>query len=509
MFALGTFHHGFPSAYHPDEPAKVAQLVADTRDYHHPPLMLTLADAVARAGGVAREPEALARIGRTLSALYLAGAVAGLVVLAAIYGRTRAAVVTAAVALGLDAQAVLAAHFFKEDALFVLALAGTFVAGAVHWRRRGTWDRLALGAAAGLAVSAKYVGALAVVYALVLVMLAAGKKRRVQGAECKSPGVGSRKPEAGKSGFAALHPAPCTLHFALSALAVVLLCNGAALRAHGAEIVAGWRLGVSTVQAGNGGVGARVPHLQFVGMLFLLTPLPILAGAAVFWADLRRFPFRAHADRWLAGLSPLWLTLVFSFSASTAARYFLPVSLMMGCIAGVALPGAVRRLAGRSGRWSVPLARPFPAACLAAGLVAAFALPGTCSLLAGFAGDDRAALTAWIEAHLPPDAVLAQDALARLPADVHGRRVESAPVVADLGDVAALRARGVGYVVVCWYDSRRYTDPRKHASPDAHDFLRRREFYQGLPTHARSLWRSDLRQPFPLCPGLELFALDP
>ena len=470
MFALGVFHHDFPSAYHPDEPAKVAQLVAGTRDYHHPPLMLTLADALARVVGTPREPEALARVGRTLSAACLAGAVALLVALAGIYGRTRAAVVTAAVALGLDAQAVLAAHFFKEDALFVFALALTFVAGAVHWRRRGRWDRLALGAAAGLALSSKYVGGLAVGYALVLAALAADRRRGRAAGGC-----------------------------ALGVLAMVLLCNGAALWAHGAEILAGWRLGVSTVQAGNGGVGARVPHWQYVGMLFVLTPLPVLAGAAWFWADLRRFPFRAHADRWLAGLSPLWLTAVFSFSASTAVRYFLPISLMLGCVAGVALPGVVR-WAGR--RWQLnPV--------WAAGLVALFALPGTVSLLAGFAGDDRAALSAWIDTHLPPDAALAQDALACLPADLHGRRVESAPVVADLGDVPALRAQGVGYVVVCWYDSRRYTDPRKRASPDARDFLRRREFYQTLPAHAHSLWKSDLRQPFPLRPGLELFALDP
>ncbi len=56
MFALGVFHNDFPCEYHPDEPSKVAQLLDGTRNYHHPPLMLTLADAAARVGGVAREP---------------------------------------------------------------------------------------------------------------------------------------------------------------------------------------------------------------------------------------------------------------------------------------------------------------------------------------------------------------------------------------------------------------------------------------------------------------------
>ncbi len=488
MFALGVFHNDFPCEYHPDEPSKVAQLIDGTRNYHHPPLMLTLADAAARFGGVPRQPGDLARVGRLLSAAYLAGAVALLTVLAGVYGGTRGSVVTAATALGTNAQTVLAGHFFKEDALFALALALAFVAGAVHWRRRGRWDGLALGAAAGLAVSSKYVGGLAVIYAFALAALAAGEGGRWKGGRM----------------------AAALTWCALGIAATVALCNGAALRGHFDTIREGWRLGLSTVQQGNGGVGAQVPHPQFVGMLFVTTPLPVLLGAVMFWAGLRKYPFRAHADRWLAGLSPLWLTAIFSFSASTAVRYFLPVSLLLGCVGGVALPEAVRWAATRWGAGAAFLKRPVPATAAAVGLALLFSLPETVSLLAGFMGDDRAELGRWIAANVPPGAVIAEDALARLSMDAPGqRRVIDAPVVADLGDVAALRAQGIGYVVVCWYDARRYVDPHKRPAPDARDFLRRREFYESLPTHARSLWKSDLRQPFPLRPGLELFALDP
>lgn len=489
MFALGLFHNDFPCEYHPDEPSKVAQLIDGTRNYHHPPLMLTLANTAARLGGVARQPADLARVGRTLSAAYLAGAAALLTVLAGIYGGTRGGVVTAAVALGTNSQAVLAGHFFKEDTLFMLALALTFVAGAVHWQRRGWLDRLALGAAAGLAVSSKYVGGLAVIYAFAVAALA--------------------KPERGM-GKAGGGVAASVGWCALGIVTVIALCNGPALWGHFEEIRAGWRLGVSTVETGNGGVGAQVPHWQFVGMLLWLTPLPVLLGALVFWVGLRNHPFRARADRWLAGLSPLWLTAVFSFSASTAVRYFLPVSLVLACVAGTALPGALRWAAERSGARAAFFTRPATATAAAVGLVLLFSLPGTVSLLVGFAGDDRTALGQWIVANLPPGAVIAEDNLARLPVKMLGdRRVVDAPVVADLGDVAALRAQGVGYVVVCWYDSRRYVDPHKRPGADARDFLRRRAFYESLPSHARSLWKSDLRQPFPLRPGLELFALEP
>ena len=61
----------------------------------------------------------------------------------------------------------------------------------------------------------------------------------------------------------------------------------------------------------------------------------------------------------------------------------------------------------------------------------------------------------------------------------------------------------------CWYDSRRFVDSSKQpAAGAAADFARRRAFYLALPAHARRLWGSELRQPYPLCPGLELFALD-
>ncbi len=484
MFVLSIIHNDFPFEYHPDEPSKVAQLVSGTRNYNHPPLMLTLTAGTTRLLGISPRAENFARVGRTLSAVYLAGAVACLTIVAGCYGGTAGAA-GAAVALGTNAQAVLAGHFFKEDALFTLGLALTFVAGAVHWRRRGRRSLLALGAAAGLAVSSKYVGGLAVLYALTLTALAAG------GAE-----ENRRRMPWTNLGWCALAVA-----------GVVGCCNGWALAEHFEQIRLGWSKGVAAVEGGNQGVGAKVPHLQFVGMFFWFTPVPVLVGAAVFWGELRRWPFRQHADRWLTGLAPLWLLAVFSFSASTAVRYFLPISLGLACVAGVALPGGLRWAAARW-RWAARASNARTAGWAAAILLACN-LPGLLALLGGFAGDDRAALGEWIARRLPPTAVIAQDALARLPVGSLPQRVVSVPTVADLGDVAALRAQGITHVVVCWYDSRRYVDPRKQPSASAHDFLRRREFYATLPTRARALWKSELRQPYPLRPGLELFSLEP
>lgn len=483
MFLLSIIHNDFPFEYHPDEPSKVAQLVSGTRNYNHPPLMLTLTAWTTRLLGISPRAEHFARMGRTLSAAYLAGAVACLTIVAGWYGGTPGAA-GAAVALGTNAQAVLAGHFFKEDALFTFGLALTFLAGEAYWRRRGRTRLLLLGAAAGLALSSKYVGALAVVYALALAALA-------------------------NDGEGEFHRRSWTNlgWCALGAAAVVGLCNGWALWEHFGQIRHGWVKGAETVGAGNQGVGAKVPHLQFVGMFFWFTPVPVLVGAGWFWVTLRDYPFRQHADRWLTGLSPLWLLAVFSFSASTAVRYFLPISLGLSCLAGIALSGGLRWAAARS-CWVAKRCNARTASWAAAVFLLVFNLPGLFSLLGGFAGDDHAALGTWIAQRLPPDAVIAQDTLAQLPLRTLPQRVASVPAVADLGDVATLRARGITHVVVCWYDSRRYVDPRKHSSAGDHDFLRRREFYATLPMHARSLWKGDLRQPYPLRPGLELFALD-
>ena len=504
---LGTRHNDFPAEYGPDEPAKIAQIVSGQRDFHHPPLMLTLTRAALdlRSAGAQPAPGQVARTGRWISALALALAAAALTWLAGEYGGPAGACAAAA-ALGTDAQAVLAAHFFKEDALFALGYALTLAAGARHWQRRRPATLLALGASAGLAVAAKYVGALAVLHALVLAAWAAVPAGNA--AETSTRSRWTRRARA--AGVCAL-----------VAAAVFLLLNGVPLAGHLAEWWRGVRLGVDVSRHGNQAVGARVPHLAFWGMFLLFTPLPVMAGAIAFLARFfRRRPIHAHADRWLLALAPWWLLAVFSFSASTAVRYFLPVSLALDAAAGAAWPGLAR---GLLQTWATRRAHPVPPRWVNAATWAApcfllllWGLPGAWRMAEGFGHDDRAALRTWIAQHLPPGATVAEDARAQLEQSPGAnppsllQTVLTQTAVADLGDVAALRARGVVAVVVCWYDSRRYVDPSKRPSKGAAaDYARRRAFYLSLPKEARLAWKSELRQPYVTRPGLELYLLDP
>ena len=76
-----------------------------------------------------------------------------------------------------------------------------------------------------------------------------------------------------------------------------------------------------------------------------------------------------------------------------------------------------------------------------------FPVPGAWALVDGFGRDDREALRRWIAGHLPPTALIAEDALAQLEAAPNpddtklSQRVLSRPAVSDLSDVAALRVR--------------------------------------------------------------------
>ena len=488
VFGLSALNNDFPFEYHPDEPSKVAQVLSGERNYHHPALMLTLTAAALHVAHVDPRPQNVARVGRYLSAVYMAGAAAFLTALAGIYGGSLGAAGTGTV-LGTNWQVILAGHFFKEDSLFTLGLAATCFCGALYWRRRNLADAALLGLAAGLTFSSKYIGMIAVLYAFALVTLAAW-------------------PKDVRRSWSAL--GAC----AAAVLGIILICNGSALFFHFTELRQGIALGLNVARHGNQSIGSQVPHAQFIGMFFL-TPFPVLAGAMVFWWDLRQHPLRSHADRWLLGLAPLGLLAIFSFSVSTAVRYFLPISVLFGCMAGASLPICLRWIASpRLEHLTHGQARLLILAGLS--LILIFNLPGLISLLNSFAHDDRVELCAWIRNHLPASALIAQDRLAQLgganvlPELALVPRVLSKPSVADFGDLAQLRAQGITHVVVCWYDSRRYVEPRKRPSTQtAADFQRHRQFYVDLPTQDRLLWRSELRQPYPLCPGLSLYELSP
>ncbi len=497
---LAVWHNDFPGYYHPDEPTKVAQLLSDDRNFNHPPLMLSLASATLRLSDLTAEPDRIVQVGRWLSAIEIAAANGLFTLVAGIYGGALAAALAAAL-LTVNPQAVLAGHFFKEDPLLLLGFALTALAGAWRWRTPGSRFSLPLlGCAAGIAISSKYLGAMALAHALALE------------ACLPAAATGERRLDR-------------VLRLGLAAQGAVLLLNAVPLIAHLPELGEALAQVGRVAREGNDAVGARVPHLQFVGMFLANSSPLVLAGFLLAAWELRRAGWqgaRVAADRWLLVLAPLALIALHSFSALVATRYLLPVQAFVACAGSVGLAQGIRWVQRRA-RTAV-----LPAMLAMAVWTASVAwpLPDVAALEENFGQDDRRALRSWVRASLPSGAVIAQDDLAalagfvgQLPGGVRDDVavgdelsvcVLSRKSVADLGDVRALRAAGITHVLVCRYGSRRFLEGNKRATASGEkDFARRREFYQELMTTTRCVWKSALVEPHPLRPGLELYALDP
>lgn len=487
MLLFSLWHNVFPAHYHPDEPEKVAQVLSGDRNFRHPPLMLDVVSLVLHlVSDPARiTPEGVAQIGRYLSAIYMAGACAILTWLAGFYGGTLAAGF-AAILLAGNTQAVLAGHFLKEDPLFALGLSLVLLAGAFRWKYfPSRFSLFALGTAAGFAMATKYLGVVALVYAAAI--------------EMALPQVGDlARPRAGR-----------LLTVLLSAFVALLFLSISSWWNHFSAMSAAVFEAGQTAYRGNYGIGTKVPHAHYLGMFFLEPPLVLVGVALCGWTFARETRCAAGSmDRWLLFAVPFALLLVFSFSAITAVRYFLPISLLLACLGGCGLAAGTRMLRGLARkRWVLP---PNATTWSALAICALAQLPPFLSLERGFAHDDHLLLRSYIATNLPATAVIAADQLAALDSLALPQRILTRDAIADLGNVDTLRARGVTHVVVCWYDSRRYVEPSKHPEPAAaSDFFRRREFYLGLKDQAHLLWRSDLAQPFPLHPGLSLYELRP
>jgi hypothetical protein len=402
------------------------------------------------------------------------------------------------VLLAFNKQAVLAGHFFKEDPLFALGLSLTLLAGACRWRNRSSWVSLiALGAAAGLATAAKYLGVVTLIYAVVLELAIS---RTAFGTNASITPTSRVVPDFARRVFILL----------LAALAAMFLFSVSSGWNHFPALMRAVVEGSQTARVGNDGIGAKIPHARYLGMFFLEPPFALIGLAFLGWSFVRNArPIAVYADRWLLFSAPFFLAIVFSFSAITAVRYFLPISLLIACLGGFGLAVGTQKVGDWVRQhWRV---RPSVTTCAAVGLCAMGQLPPVILLECGFSIDDRNVLRSYIARQLPPNAIIAADHLACLDAPPRlPQRILTRLTIADLGDLATLRAQGVTHVVVCWYDSRRYITPGKQPATAAKsDFLRRREFYMSLKNQARLRWHSEIAQPFPLRPGLSLYELSP
>jgi hypothetical protein len=488
---LNTRNNDFAYSYHPDEAGKTGQIIGGSRNYHHPLLMLSATDIVSRVSFLPRDPQTVVQIGRWVSAVFAAGAVVALALLAhRRYGL--AAGWGAGIAVALQVDLFETAHYMKEDPALLFGLALSLLATQIWWQSPTRQTLRFLGIACGLATAGKYLGIVALLFALPLV-------------------IWHRASDALMDRRARLQL------FAIAFGATFLVCNLPLFATKLASPFRSIRNEVQGVAGGHRGITREIPHGEYLETLRENMPpaVLILAGAyalVVFGTARRRTP-----PEWATLLFPLGYLAVISCSPKIADRYLLPVNVLLPFLGVLGAAEIARALDSQKLH-----ARRILSRLAFLGLVGWQVLgqfPAFRRSFDGYRHDDPAAVAEWIKTNLPPDAVIAEDHRVNLsPTKSEGvskdarvpQKVYSPNFAPELGTLDALRTKGVTHVAICRQSYGRYfadeTKPREGVKTG---FDKRREFY------ARVLEEGELLKEWPsgtisyLQPGIKLFRVAP
>jgi len=459
---LYTRHAGMPFYYHSDEPSKVEQVTGERPlNFKHPLLLMNATRLLARATGADAERQDAARAGRFVAALFGALAVALLAALAWLE-RGLLAAACVAVVVGLSHALFTFSHFMKEDSALVFGLSAALLGGSWLLHRRTNGAAALFGAGCGLALSAKYAGAVVLAGALLL-PIAFGRRALARGAAAFAGGLA----------------------------ACLLVVNGSALL-DPAAFRAGVAYEATHVATGGGRPFAGVASPAYAHALRAQVAPPVLAlGLGALALGLATWRRRSASERALL-LFPLAYFAVLQLSPIKATRYLLPVVVALHALAGVAIAGTAGWAAARA---PSPRARPGARAALALALLSAVAAAEARALrvhLGEFAAESRSALYAWVRAHVPPESAILQDRYAGLSDPVLRYKTPSQPYLdawvitrhyaVDYGSVDDMRAAGVEYVAVCERAYGRFFGPARRFGSDETRarFERRRARYAEL-----------------------------
>jgi hypothetical protein len=472
---FNTRHNQFPFGYHPDEPTKTEQILSTDgfRNFLHPQLLLECTQRAVDWGGTPRNTQAVAVVGRDVSAVFAAAAVAAACGVGFLCGG-----IVGEALLGISllccCSLIVYAHYFKEDAALAMGLLLVLLATRCAidaTSRRAAWaSAIFVGFACAVAASAKYVGLFFLIAGLAAVLAAPAERWR----------------------------------YRLGRAAVVLVCfvlfaaaiNYRGLK-HFSDFKGAFEDEVEHSISSHFGLTMHRPNTFFIRTLpaeatWWILALAVLAVPILIYTRNRRNAW----DFIVMAIGPAFLILL-SFSVIPFQRYLLPVVLMIHVTAALAalwLMGEFPRQPGQR----VLIAAMFSAVFLSVGV------PRCASALRQFGDDSRDRFRAWAIANLPPNTriatdfyvgLLTQENFHRLPVTkTIGNRitvevVRSGP---DLGSIQALRLEGFSYVAVADMAYERFFSPEVRALPDSQDWLADRvQWYDDLFHDYPLVWRSD------------------
>jgi hypothetical protein len=293
----------FGGYVHADEPNKVHQITQDKYNFNHPLLMLHSVKLYAKAAGISGDYNSVIIAGRWSSVIFSALAIALLVL---VTGRLHGVLSGAAAGILILFTPLFyeLAHYFKEDPALIFGLSLSLLAMQFYGEKPCLVRAAMLGAACGVAVSAKYTGLIILPFAVYAVFAARRKGDLLTVAS-----------------FA-------ILIFALINLPMVT----------SPEV---WKsrvdLEVSRLNATNVPNPRKIPHAEYFLVFNKYASPFLLAMIGVYLVGVWKRQFRLSPTEWSMLLLPTFYLVMLCFISTKTERYVLPTSVLFACVAAAGL----------------------------------------------------------------------------------------------------------------------------------------------------------------------------
>jgi len=182
VFFVGIFWfthgNGYPSFYNPQEEIRASQLITKDWDFHRPLLSAVVTKLLKTVLHTPNEVQAIVQLGRTVSAFFAVGSIICLSLAVYFFGNISAAALLSFLLL-CQHQFYDLAHTMSENSALMFGSSLTLLAIVLVEAKATVPRALLLGLSVAIAVSAKYIGALLFVPALVVVLRSGGREFRL------------------------------------------------------------------------------------------------------------------------------------------------------------------------------------------------------------------------------------------------------------------------------------------------------------------------------------------
>jgi len=174
------FTHGnqFPSFYHPEEEIRASQLIKGDWDLHHPLLSAFTTKLLKKVLHAPDELQPVVQLGRTVSAFFAVGSIVCLGLTVYLLGSTAAAGLLCVLLL-FQHQFFDLGHTMSENTSLMFGASLTLLAIVLLEQRATVLRALLLGVSVAIAISAKYIGALLFIPALIAVLRSGNRDFRL------------------------------------------------------------------------------------------------------------------------------------------------------------------------------------------------------------------------------------------------------------------------------------------------------------------------------------------